>query len=130
MDENDAGEWCGRSSSERHSLPLVSGARTFVGGANQYEPANKPGLATFTASQMLEGTTTHRRSDLERHAAPRREPAVDHPGESGNVALSATRDKLAPALDILADVIVNPTFPQDALERYRARTLNQPDAGA
>jgi zinc protease len=80
---------------------------------------------TFTASQMLEGhDASHRRSDLERHATPRRdvEPAVIS-GESGNVALSATRDKLRPALDILADVMVNPTFPQDALERYRARTL-------
>jgi len=111
--------------SERHSLPLVSVRVNFVGGANQYEPANKTGLATFTASQMLEGTT-HRTgdqisNDMQLLGVTSNPPSIA--GESGNVALSATRDKLAPALDILADVIVNPTFPQDALERYRARTL-------
>jgi predicted Zn-dependent peptidase len=111
--------------SERHSLPLVSVRVNFVGGANQYEPANKTGVATFTASQMLEGTT-HRTgdqisNDMQLLGVASGPPSIA--GESGNIALSATREKLPAALDILADVIVNPTFPQDALERYRARTL-------
>jgi zinc protease len=110
---------------ERHSLPLVSVRVNFVGGANQYEPANKTGLAAFTASQMLEGTTRRTgdqiSNEMQLLGVASNPPFIS--GESGNVALSATRDKLAPALDILADVLVNPTFPQDALERYRARTL-------
>src|SRR5262245_12058427 len=43
--------------SERHSLPLVSVRLNFIGGANQYVTASKPGVAAFTANQMLEGTT-------------------------------------------------------------------------
>ncbi|MEO6878215.1 MAG: hypothetical protein ABI205_07010, partial [Gemmatimonadaceae bacterium] len=44
--------------SERHGLPLVSLQVNFIGGAYQYEPADKTGLATFTAGMMSEGTTT------------------------------------------------------------------------
>jgi zinc protease len=111
--------------SERHSLPLVSVRVNFVGGANQYEPASKPGLAAFTASQMLEGTARRTgdqiSNDMQLLGVASGPPSIS--GESGNISLSATRDKLAPALDILADVIVNPTFPPAALERFRARTL-------
>ena len=44
--------------SERHNLPLVSFAITFVGGSNQFETAGKRGVAAMTVSMMTEGTTT------------------------------------------------------------------------
>jgi len=111
--------------SERHSLPLVSVRLNFIGGANQYDPAAKPGLGAFTANQMLEGTT-HRTgdqisSDLQAIGVMLPPPLIG--GESGRIELSATKDKLAPALDIVADIIENPTFTPEALERYRARML-------
>ena len=42
--------------SEKHDLPLVSFSLTFLGGANQFEPADKTGLASLTAAMMSEGT--------------------------------------------------------------------------
>src|SRR5215207_744732 len=44
--------------SERHSLPLVNFTITFMGGANQFEPAERRGVAAMTASMLSEGTTT------------------------------------------------------------------------
>src|SRR5215207_2195181 len=44
--------------SERHGLPLVSFTITFVGGANQFEPAAKRGVGALAASMLSEGTTT------------------------------------------------------------------------
>src|SRR6266581_7082737 len=44
--------------SERHALPLVSFSITFLGGANQFEPAGRRGLAAITSSMLAEGTTT------------------------------------------------------------------------
>src|SRR5512138_2300250 len=41
--------------SERHSLPLISFTITFVGGANQFEPQNKRGVAGMTSSMLTEG---------------------------------------------------------------------------
>ncbi|MEO5510855.1 MAG: hypothetical protein ABIV28_03995, partial [Longimicrobiales bacterium] len=44
--------------SEKHDLPLVSFSMGFTGGANQYEPAGKTGVAGFTSQMMSEGTAT------------------------------------------------------------------------
>ena len=44
--------------SERHNLPLISFTITFLGGANQFEPEAKRGVASLTTSMLTEGTTT------------------------------------------------------------------------
>src|SRR6476660_6045772 len=44
--------------SERHNLPLISFTITLVGGANQFEPENKRGVAAMTSSMLTEGTAT------------------------------------------------------------------------
>src|SRR6202008_3461755 len=44
--------------SERHNLPLISFTITFIGGANQFEPETKRGVAAMTSSMLSEGTTT------------------------------------------------------------------------
>ncbi len=44
--------------SEKHGLPLMSFSITFLGGADQFEPAAKRGLAALTASMLSEGTKT------------------------------------------------------------------------
>ena len=50
--------------SERHSLPLVNFSITFVGGANQFEPAGKRGVAGLTAAMLSEGTKTRNGDQL------------------------------------------------------------------
>jgi zinc protease len=110
--------------SEKHALPLVSFQINFVGGADQYEPAGKSGLSNFVASMLTEGTT-HRTGDqiandlqllgtnIGTGIAP----------ESGRIAFTSTKAKFAPTLAILADLLENPTFPQEALDRLRGRSL-------
>src|SRR5690348_13691702 len=44
--------------SEKHDLPLVSFTITFMGGADQFEPPARRGLAAITASMLSEGTRT------------------------------------------------------------------------
>jgi predicted Zn-dependent peptidase len=44
-------------------------------------------------------------------------------GESGSMGFLATTGKFAPTLDLLADMLVNSTFPADALERLRAQRI-------
>ena len=44
--------------SEKHDLPLVSFSITFLGGADQFETADKRGVASLTASMLSEGTKT------------------------------------------------------------------------
>ena len=110
--------------SEKHGLPLVSFQINWVGGANQYEPAGKTGLASFVASMLTEGTT-HRTGDQISNDLQLLGTSVGSliASESGRMAFLSTKDKFAPTLAILADILENPTFPQDALERLRSRTV-------
>src|SRR5688500_13574422 len=50
--------------SERHGLPLVSFSITFLGGSNQFEPANRRGVAAAAASMLTEGTKTRTGDEL------------------------------------------------------------------
>ena len=110
--------------SERHGLPLVSVQINFIGGANQYEPAEKTGLASFVANMLSEGTT-HRNGDQISNDLQLLGTEINASigGESGRISFLSTRDKFAPTLAILADLLENPTFPQEALDRLKARTL-------
>jgi zinc protease len=110
--------------SERHGLPLVSFQLNFIGGAAQYDPADKAGLASFVAQMLSEGTT-HRTgeqlsSDLQLLGTS---IGALIERESGRMAFLSTKDKLAPTLAILADMLENPTFPQAALDRLQSRTI-------
>ena len=110
--------------SERHGLPLVSFQINFIGGAAQYDAADKTGLASFVASMLSEGTT-HRTGDQLSNdlqlLGTNIGTSIDR--ESGRMSFLSTKDKLAPTLAILADMLENPTFPEDALDRLQARTI-------
>jgi len=110
--------------SEKHSLPLISFAITFVGGANQFESADKLGVANLTSSMMTEGTTTKtgdQLSDALQLLGTNVNAGVG--GEEGSVSFVSTATNFEPTLAILADMMLNSTFPAAALERLRGRTL-------
>jgi predicted Zn-dependent peptidase len=46
-------------------------------------------------------------------------------GESGSISFRSTTAKFPATLDILADMLVNPTFPENGLERLRGQRLVQ-----
>ena len=110
--------------SERHTLPLVSFTITFVGGSNQYEPAARRGLASMTASMLTEGTKT-RTGDQLSDALQLLGTSVGAGigGEDGAISFVSTAKNFDATLAILADMMLNSTFPAEALERLRARTL-------
>ena len=110
--------------SPRHNLPLVSFTISFVGGADQYDPATKPGVAEFSAAMLSEGTTTRSGDDISNALqALGTGVRIAVGDESGAISFLATTDKVERVLQIIEDMIVNPSFPNDAIERYRARRL-------
>jgi zinc protease len=110
--------------SEKHSLPLVSVRINFVGGADQFEPAGKAGLAELVAEMLVEGTTT-RTGDQIASGFQMLGTNLDVSirGETGSLSFQVTPDKLAPALALTADVLLHPTFPAPALERLRGLAI-------
>lgn len=110
--------------SERRGLPLVAFTLTLVGGANQYEAPDKRGLAGLTTAMMREGTKTRTGEQLAldlQMLGTNVNVSVD--GESGSLSFTSTTEKFPATLAILADMLVNPTFPADALERLRGQRL-------
>jgi predicted Zn-dependent peptidase len=110
--------------SEKHDLPLVSFTITFSGGYNQADPVARRGLADMTAAMMSEGTTTR---DGEALAAALQllgtTVTVRVAGETGTIAFQCIASKFPATLDIVADMLGNPSFPPAALERLRAQRL-------
>ena len=109
---------------ERRELPLVYFSITFEGGANQLEKADKLGVAAFTAAMMREGTKTRSAEqlalDLQLLGT---NVGIGIGDESGSISFLSTTEKFAPTLEILADMLLNPTFPEAALERLRQQRL-------
>ena len=110
--------------SERHSLPLITFSITFVGGANQFEPVSKRGVASLTASMLTEGTNTKTGDQLsEALQLLGTNVGGNVGGEDGSIGFVSTSKNFEPTLAILADMMLNSTFPAEALERLRGRTL-------
>jgi predicted Zn-dependent peptidase len=109
---------------EKHDLPLVSLTIDFVGGATSYEPAGKTGVAAFTAAMMSEGTKTRtadQLSDAQQLLGTGIAASVG--AESGVIRFTSLKDKFEPALALLADMMLNSTYPDSSLERLRGRSV-------
>jgi zinc protease len=112
--------------SEKHDLPLISFSITFLGGADQFEPAGKQSVASLTAALLSEGTKA-RDAEALSNALQLLGTSVSSSvaGESGSISFRSTTAKFPATLDILADMLVNPTFPEGGLERLRGQRLVQ-----
>ena len=109
---------------EKHDLPLVALNIDFVGGASNYEPADKLGVAALAAQMLSEGTktkTADQLSDAQQMLGT--SIFANVAGESGTIRFTSLKDKFEPAMTLLADMLLNSTFPDSAIERNRARTL-------
>lgn len=109
---------------ERRALPLVSFTITFLGGTNQFEKPDKLGVGAFATAMLREGTKTR---DADALALEMQllgtNVGVGVGEETGSVSFLSTTDKFQPTLDLLADMLLNPTFPAPALERLRGQRL-------
>jgi zinc protease len=110
--------------SEKHNLPLISFSITFLGGANQFEQANRRGVAAMTSSMLSEGTTTKTGDQLS-DALQLLGTGINTNvgGEEGSIGFVSTAKNFEATLAILSDEMLNSTFPAEALERLRGRTL-------
>jgi len=111
---------------QKHDLPLVACDIQFVGGADNFEPPDKLGAAGFTAQMLSEGTTT-RTADQISEAAQLLGTAIESGvgGEGGTLQFTSLTTSFEPALALVADMLLHPTFPTEALERIRGRALVQ-----
>ncbi len=102
---------------EDHKFPLVELSATIDVGSF-YEPADKVGLAGMTGSVMRSGGTTTRNGDDIDEMVEARGLAVETfiRQSSGGAYLSAMKEDVDLGLELLADILRNPAFPEDKIK--------------
>lgn len=104
---------------EQHSLPIVSANLIVLSGSDR-NPPDLPGLASFTAEMLDEGTG--RRSPLEIAADADQIGASLSTGSSMDLSYAAMRTlrkNTDAAFELLSDVLLNPLFAPEEIERIR-----------
>jgi zinc protease len=109
---------------EDHRAPQVFFQLLIDGAAGYYDPPSMPGLATFTASLMREGTTTKTSEQISEQLDRLAATVGVGAGISSGLAVvtgSGLTNNLDTVLALMADVLMNPSFPQVEIDRYKAR---------
>lgn len=105
---------------EDHEFPLVELSATIDVGAI-YEPAELVGLASMTGTVMRSGgTATHSGDQIDEMVEARGMEVETAIGATeGTAYLSALREDTALGLELLADILRNPVFPEDKIKLAR-----------
>ena len=109
---------------EDHRLPLVTVAMQIKGAGGIFEPAGMPGLASTAAEMMREGTTTRTSKQLSEQLDGLGASVFSSSGFgslSASIGGSGFSDNLDEWFPILADVLLNPSFPKDELDKLKMR---------
>jgi zinc protease len=108
---------------EMHEVPLIAAGAYFPGGAVLDSP-DKPGLGSFTGRLLIEGTKTRSSTQIaDESEFIAAQPNVGIDRENTFVSTEALTRHWPKALELMADVIANPTFPQEEVERIRRERL-------
>ncbi|MBI4698562.1 MAG: insulinase family protein [Nitrospirae bacterium] len=106
---------------ERHSLPIVM-VTVGIKAGSLIEPEEKAGLASLTAGLLTSGT--------KKRTAPQISEETDFVGASLSgsggddfitVDLAVLKKDLNLGFDLLSDIILNPSYPEDELNKKRER---------
>jgi zinc protease len=105
-------------------MPLIS-AQLLIKSGGEVDPADLSGAADMTAALLTRGTTTRTATQIAE--------AVEALGGSINsgarwdssvVGVDVMSSRIGPALEILADVVRNPAFKDEEIDRLRRQYLN------
>ena len=110
---------------ERHRVPTINVA-LWIGAGSLDDPKDLPGLAKFTADMLREGTA--------RRTSAQVSSEIDALGGTLNanvefgqsytqVSASSFAESAEKLLNLLTDVVLNPAFLADELQKYKQRHL-------
>jgi len=109
---------------ERHDLPKVTVTVASRAGAVA-DPAGKAGTAQLTIATIDMGTKTRKSLEIEDALGALGTTLTGSAGrESSRLGIDVLSRNLSPALAIVADVVQNPTFPEDEVAREKKRMLD------
>jgi zinc protease len=107
----------------RSDLPTVAGSIVMKGGAS-HQRSGQAGLCEFTVDMLEEGTTSKTAAqialDVESLGAS---VAASSGWDAAYVSFKCLSDDLPRVLDLAADILLNPSFPDAEWTRVRGQTL-------
>lgn len=109
---------------QRSEMPLVS-AQLLIKSGGEIDPAELSGAADMTAALLTRGTTTRSATQIaEQIEALGGFINSSARWDSSAVGVDVLAARVGPAMDILADVVRNPAFKEEEIERLRRQYLN------
>lgn len=108
---------------ERHSLPIVN-VNMVIKAGSIYESDEKAGLSSLMSSLLDEGTKTRTSTQISQE--------IDFVGgslsafggdDSSGASLRILKKDLPLGLELLSDIVINPTFPEAEIERKKAEMI-------
>ena len=111
--------------SENHSTPSVS-IKAVVRAGSRYEPDEKSGLASIVGEMLDEGTTTRTSQQIAEtvESVGGRIGTFGDYQSSGVVAVFLSKD-ISLGLDVIADILMNVSFPEDKIRQHIDRRVAQ-----
>ena len=113
---------------EDHRFPVVTTTLNISGAGPIFEPADKPGLANITAQMLREGTKTRSSrqiaEEIERIGATLNANSA-YGSAAVNFSASGLSDNFDQWFGLLTDILLNPTFPVEELNKLKARLKTQ-----
>ena len=102
-----------------HEVPIVN-INLIIGAGSIRDPRDLPGLATFTANMLDEGAGNRTALEIADESAFLSAQLSTAAGsEWATVAVHTPKRQLAQVLDLMADVVLRPTFPDSEITRQR-----------
>src|SRR5215470_13112683 len=107
-----------------HALPLIS-ADFRIAYGDATDPADRAGVSEMTADLLNKGTATRNATQIAEQIESLGASLNTSSGaDSSDVFLQTRSDRVDEAFTLFADVIRNPTFAAEELERERQQTLD------
>ena len=100
---------------EQHELPVVA-VRAVIDAAPLLDPAGKEGVSSFTSQMLAEGTTTRSADQLA-------EAMADLGNSVSPNGFTTVTSNVDSSLTLLADMLLNPAFPQTSLDRIKQNSI-------
>ena len=108
---------------QKPEIPIVSSALLMPGGSSR-DPANKSGLSSFTTAMLQEGTFSRSSQDIAQTFESMGTQLNSSTGRENTLLSVESLTKHFPdALELLADLVQNPSFPSDEFTRLKTERL-------
>lgn len=108
---------------ETHALPMVNISVAIKAGAI-YDPQDNPGVANLTAMLLDEGTKNRASKQIAEEIDFIGGKLSASGGEDfSSASLVVLKKDLKTGMDLLSDILLNPAFPEEELERKKKETI-------